>query len=155
MRRRRRIAQGVGRGPGWQRSLAVDRLAERIDHAAEPVPRRPHHRIGADDLRLAAEPDPLEGAEGHEQGLALAKANHLAKDAAAAATLDLAAASDREAALDAAQLDEHAEDRRDAAVKALLGHLAELGENPVLQQERGLAGSGGGPLRPPFRDGAR
>src|SRR6202043_3219513 len=59
MRRRRRIAIGYRRGPRRQRPLAVDRLAHRVEDAAEPQWRRPHLTGGIGDDGPAAAPDAL------------------------------------------------------------------------------------------------
>ena len=78
MRQRRRIAEGIRRRPEQQRPLAVDRLAERIDHPAEPAGRRPHRAGNRRDQRPAAAPHAFERRKRHQQRVIAGEADHLA-----------------------------------------------------------------------------
>ena len=115
MGRRRRGAQRIGRQPLRQRALAVDRLAERVDHPAQPAHRRPHRRAFGPNADLRAGRNPLQRAERHQQGARLAKADHLGLQRRRAAAIDLGARADRQPGQAAARLDQQAVDRSDAA----------------------------------------
>ena len=73
MRRRRRVAIADRRRPLRQRPLAVDRLAHRVDDAAEPGRRRPHLAGGIGDHGAAAAPDAVEAGERHHHGVVAGK----------------------------------------------------------------------------------
>ena len=77
MRRRRRVAVGHRRRPLRQRPLAVDRLAHRVDDAAEPGRRRPHLAGGIGDHGAAAAPDAFEPGERHHHRIVAGEADHL------------------------------------------------------------------------------
>src|SRR5262245_10064938 len=69
MRGRRRVTERIRRGPGLQRPLAVDRLAHRIDHAAEqPADGR---TAAGDALTMARQPrrTPSSAAKGISKAL--------------------------------------------------------------------------------------
>ena len=95
MRRRRRVAEGNRRGALRQRSLAVDRLAHRVDDAAEPGRRRPHLACGVGDHGAAAAADAVEAAERHQHGVVAGEADHLARDETVRAGLDHHPRADR------------------------------------------------------------
>ena len=85
---------------GEQRPLAVDRLAQRIDDAAEPALVREHLRLAFRHFRLAAEPDAVQVAERHQERAAVAEADDLARNAPSGAGDDRAAAADGQKPLD-------------------------------------------------------
>ncbi len=78
MRERRRVAELIRRGSEQQRALAVDRLAQRIDDAAEPAGRRPHGARNRGHQRPATAAHPFERRERHQQRVNAGKADHLA-----------------------------------------------------------------------------
>src|SRR3546814_7928931 len=107
------------------RALAVDRLAQRVDDAAEPGIGRAHQRLALHHLGFAAEADALQRAEGQQQRAALAKADDLADDApiflgTTALSMDGAARADRQRLLEADDFDQHAEHAGDATVQAVV-----------------------------------
>ncbi len=116
----------MGTAPDGQRSLAVERLAERIDDPAEPRLGRPDHRIRTRQLGLAAETDAVDRPEGHEKGPSLPKADHLADHAPAVARHQIATRADRKDTLQAGHLDKQAQDPGDAPIEAILGELVQL-----------------------------
>ncbi len=136
---RRLVAQGAGDVAQRQRPLAVDGLAERVDDAAEPARMRIDGGNGVGDLGLAAEADALGRAEGHEQGAAVAEADHFAREPAAVAGENVAAAADGEGLGCAPQLEQHAEHGGDAAVAPAVGDLRQLAQK-VRQTQRRLRG---------------
>src|SRR5437868_12702132 len=95
-------------------------------------------RVG--DFGLAAETDTVDRAEGHEQRPAVAEADDLARQAGAVAADDLATPAHGKAFRHAADLEQHAENRSDAAVTALLGDLREIADEALQGQDgsRGL-----------------
>ena len=128
MRGRRRGAQQERLAARRQRALAVDRLAQRVDDAAEPGRMRPNDRLGVGDLGLAAEADAVERAERHQRRAVVAEADDLARHAAAVARDDGAAAADRKQMFDAADLDQHALHGSDAPVEAIRRNADQVGD---------------------------
>ena len=78
MRQRRRIAERIRRRPVEQRALAVDRLAQRVDHPPEPADRRPHRAGDRRNHGPAAAPNAFERRKRHQQSVAAGKSDHLA-----------------------------------------------------------------------------
>src|SRR5262249_60820481 len=82
MSRGRSVAERMGRRPGRQRTLAVDRLAHRVDDPAEPARLRADRgRRGADDRPTTA-PYTLERRKRHQQRIGTREAHNLAGDCA-------------------------------------------------------------------------
>ncbi len=114
---RRIVAEAIGRRPRRQRALAVDRLAHRVDDAAEPARRRPHRRRGGADDGPAAAPHPFERAERHQQRILAGETDHLAGDIAfVAAGLDHDPRADRHGVDRSGDLDHQAAHPDDPAI---------------------------------------
>ena len=107
---------GYWRRPQGQRPLAVDRLAHRVDDAAEPQRRRPHQSRGIGDDGTAAAPDPVEAGERHHHGVVAGEADHLGRDEAVAAGLDHDTGADRHRVNRPGDLDHQAADADHAAI---------------------------------------
>ena len=118
--RRRCRAQTVTERAGGQRALAVDRLAERIDHPSEPGVGRPDDRLGGRDLGLAAQADSIQGSERHEDRMAFAKADRLTDHGAAVARHHPAALTDRKAMVEASHLDHQAENAVNPPIELMI-----------------------------------
>jgi hypothetical protein len=79
---------GTGTGPfeeprqlgehGRGLTLGGRRLAQRVDHPAEPAGRRPHRAGNRGDERPAAPSHAFQRRERHQQGIGAGKADHLA-----------------------------------------------------------------------------
>ena len=80
-----------------------------------------------------AERTPFEGGERHRQGPAVAEADDLAGNHAAASRLDVAAVADRQRTLHPADLDHHAQHRGHAAVQPEIRHLVEVAHEMTQQ----------------------
>jgi hypothetical protein len=80
MGERGRVAERTGRRPERQGALAIDRLAERIDHAPEPAGRWTNRAGDRGNYRPAPTPHALERRERHEQSVAAGKAYDFAWD---------------------------------------------------------------------------
>ena len=114
--RRRRGAQGIGGEALRQRPLAVDRLAERVDDAAEPghaSAARPRPRAGCGSRAPGATPS--SGPNGISRARVSRKPTTSACQRRRAAALDLGARADRQPRQAAARLDQQAVDRRHPA----------------------------------------
>jgi hypothetical protein len=114
MRRRRVGAEGMQRRARLQRPFAVDRLAEGVDHAAEPRRRGPHPVEARADVRRAAAAHTPQAAERHGEGSVARETDHLAGHHAAV-DLDVDAPAEMHGRHRAGDLDEEPAHRRDAA----------------------------------------
>src|SRR6266702_3404480 len=126
MCRRRRIAERHWRGALRQRPLAVDRLAQRVDDAAEPGRRRTHliGRIG--DNRLAAAAHTVEAGERHHDGIVPGEADHLAGDRTVRAGLDHEPCADRHRVYRAGHFDHQAANADHTAINIDAVDVADL-----------------------------
>jgi hypothetical protein len=103
-------AGGAARHALRQRALAVDRLAERIDHPPQPAAGRPHRGPLRPDADLGARRDAFQRTERHQQGARLAEADDLGLQRRRAAAVDLGARADGQPGQAPARLDEEAVD---------------------------------------------
>ena len=108
-------AQRIGGEALRQRALAVDRVAEGVDDAAEPGQGRAHGRAPRLDADLGAGRHALDRAERHQQRAGVAEADHLGRQRLFAEADDLGAGADRQPRQPAAGLDQQAVHRRHAA----------------------------------------
>ncbi len=126
MRRRRRVAVRHRRRPLRQRPLAVDRLAHRVDDAAEPG-RRGRTWLAA--LAITARQPrrtPSSAGERHHHGVVAGEADHLARDETVAAGFDHDAGADRHRMNGAGDLDHQAAHADHAAINIDAVDIADL-----------------------------
>jgi len=62
----------------WQRTLAIDRLAKTPDHPAKPSPARIDGSGAVLEIGAGAQRDAVQRTQRHDQGPAIAEADHLA-----------------------------------------------------------------------------
>ncbi len=80
VRERWRIAERIGRRTIEQRSLAIDRLAQRIDHASQPSNRRPHRARNRGNKCAAAPAHAFKWSEGHQQRERPGESDHFTRN---------------------------------------------------------------------------
>ena len=112
VRRRRLIAKRHRPAAKGQRPLAIDRFAKGVDDPPEPPPAGVNDGLSLGDLGHAANSDAFQRAEWHQQGATIAEPDDLARHPALLARQKDTAIAYGEPALDAADFDQQAEDRR-------------------------------------------
>ena len=103
-----------------QRPLAVDRLAQRVDDAAEPAGVREDDGAGAAHLGLAAEPDPVERAERHGERPAAPETDHFRGKAPPIPRQNVAPSAHGKALRHAREFDQHPHHGGDPPVAAVI-----------------------------------
>ncbi len=126
MRRRRRIAEWHRRRALRQWPLAVDRLAQRVDDAAEPGRRRTHLIGGIGDDGLAAAAHPVQAGERHHDSVVAGEADHLAGNGTVRAGLDHEPRTDRHRVNGSGHFDHQAANADHAAIDVDAVDVADL-----------------------------
>ena len=129
MSRRRRVVDGIGDGPRHQRPLAVDGFAKGVDDPAEPAFIGINHRLRGADFNAAPHADPFDRAERHQQRAIIGKTDHFAGHPAVVTGDDIAMIADRQAALDAADLDQQADNVGDLPENLVIGKAVDFLSN--------------------------
>ena len=74
------LRNAIRRRPVQQRSLAVDRLAQRVDYPAQPTCRWPHRAGNRGNKRAASAPHAFERSERHQQRKRPGKSDHFTRN---------------------------------------------------------------------------
>src|SRR5215510_16269794 len=124
--RRQQVPVRHGRSALYQRPLAVDRLAHRVDDAAEPGGRWPHlpRRIGND--RTAAAPHAFKPCERHHHRIVAGEADHLGRDKPVPTGLDHDACAHRHGVDRPCNLHHQAAHAHDTAIDVDAVEVADL-----------------------------
>ena len=130
--------KGQARGPVGSGPLPSTGAPRPLTTRPQPGLGRPQGRRLGDQLRLAAQPDPFQGAEGQGQGAVAAQPHDLAVQAPAVAQHDLAAVADRGELAQPGDLHQHADHPGDTAVVADLGKLPEVVDQVAQRQSQNL-----------------
>ena len=89
-----------------QRTLAVDRFAQRIDDASQPAFVRENFRLAIGDFSLATQADAIQVAERHQERAPIAEAYDLTRNAPSGTGDDRTAATDGQKPLDSPHFNE-------------------------------------------------